>query len=655
MALTKKKSILAAGSFFVVMLLYILIPKYKIVEKLSDHQIDRSFSFGLPEGLYDRDITLELRTNIPFDTGLEIYYTTDGSMPDRTSNRYREPLVFTAQEGLKAVHLRAVVYQGEELAGGPYDGTWLLSTVPESLEDVLIVSIVSDEDGLFDPQRGILYPPKSYVTTDYEGGWDEVHAQNFAQKGAEWVRPARIKIFEGSGRLVIDQGCGLSISGNHGSIMHYPFSLNCKAGYSYDEDQNRYVYDFFGEREIRPKENFYYNSIAMKNSGNDYYWGDLRDDVKGTMLRNTVGLRMAEEIGLLASRQRIALVFLNGEFYNLVYLSANPNAKTISAKTGLKDDYIIFQKGGERQAFTYFKLKRLYHSFPGIEESRIFESWQTFERRVDMEELFRYYAFECIVGNGDWPHNNYELWRYIGNVQEGNSYSDGKYRHFVFDLDCMYDLQAWLEDPWVALFENPDGDNCLLVTLLQIDEYRCRFVNTVLDQLNSQTFSEAHILDIIEEENAKFSPWFTWIHGEEAEKGREENVALLKEKVLGRRAQVMAYLERYFQVRSPYFLQVLPAEHGILHVNSLYLENESYSGTYDAAYPVKIEYMDAEGDGYALAGWLINGEMTGVTKGTEEAAANTNPNTEGTELYIKKEMIQDGTVTVEPVLIRKKE
>ncbi len=86
--------------------------------------------------------------------------------------------------------------------------------------------------------------------------------------------------FEGSGRLVIDQGCGLSISGNHGSIMHYPFPLNCKAYYSYDEDQNRYVYDFFGEREIRPKENFYYNSIAMKNSGNDYYWGDLRDDVK---------------------------------------------------------------------------------------------------------------------------------------------------------------------------------------------------------------------------------------------------------------------------------------------------------------------------------------------------------------------------------------
>ncbi len=180
---------------------------------------------------------------------------------------------------------------------------------------------------------------------------------------------------------------------------------------------------------------------------------------------------------------------------------------------------------------------------------------------------------------------------------------------FVFDLDCMYDLQAWLEDPWVALFENPDGDNCLLVTLLQIDEYRCRFVNTVLDQLNSQTFSEAHILDIIEEENAKvFSPGLPGYMAKRPRRAGRKNVALLKEKVLGRRAQVMAYLERYFQVRSPYFLQVLPAEHGILHVNSLYLENESYSGTYDAAYPVKNRIYGRRRRRVCPAGWLINGE-----------------------------------------------
>lgn len=461
-----------------------------------------------------------------------------------------------------------------------------------------------------------------------------MHAQNFAQKGKEWVRPAQIKIFEGNGRLVVDQGCGLSVSGNHGSIMHYPFSLNCKADTAYDPDQNRFFYDFFGEQDLKRSENYYYDSISLKNSGNDYYWGELRDDVRGTMLRNTVGLRMAEEAGLLASEQRIALVFLNGEFYNVVYLLVNPNAKTLSVKTGLNDEYIVVDKEGERHAFSYFKLKKLYHCFPDIENSRIFESREKLERKVNMEELFRYYAFECIVGNADWPRNNYAMWRYIGNEREGNPYSDGKYRHWVFDLDCIYDLQAWLQDPWVALFEDPDGEDCLLITLLQIDDYRNQFVNTVLDQLNSETFSEEHILEIIEEENNKYAPWFRWVYGEEAEAGREQNVALLKENVLARRKQVMGYLETYFEADDPYTLRILPSSRmGTVHVNSLYLENESYTGTYDAGYPVKIEYIGAAGD--TIAYWLVNGEKA-----------------ETAELTITADMIKDGTVTVEPVVIR---
>ncbi len=166
------------------------------MEKLSDHQIDRSFSFGLPEGLYDRDITLELRTNIPFDTGLEIYYTTDGSMPDRTSNRYREPLVFTAQEGLKAVHLRAVVYQEKSWQAARMTVHRLLSTVPESLEDVLIVSIVSDEDGLFDPQRGSYIRPKAMSPPTMRAAGMRCMPRTLRKRGAEWVRPARIKILK---------------------------------------------------------------------------------------------------------------------------------------------------------------------------------------------------------------------------------------------------------------------------------------------------------------------------------------------------------------------------------------------------------------------------------------------------------------------------
>lgn len=632
----RKKVILLAGSFSMVLAICILLPRYRIVEKVSPQRLDRSFSFGLADGLYDEDITIQISTNVPLLKETEIYYTMDGSMPDRRSKRYEQPLTFRVEDGLKVIHLRASVYQGETLVGGPYDGTWLLTNVPESLQDMLIVSIIADKDDLFSPEYGILYPPKSYVSTSFEGGWDEVHAQNFAQKGEEWVRPAQIKIFEGNGRVVINQKCGLSVSGNHGAIMHYPFSLNCKADSSYDPDKNRFLYDFFGEQNLKQSENYYYDSISLKNSGNDYYWGELRDDVRGTMLRNTVGLRMADEAGLLASKQRLALVYLNGEFYNLAYLSTNPNEKTLSVKTGLNDEYIVVDKEGERYAFTYFKLKKLYHCFPDIENSHIFERREKFERKVNMEELFRYYAFECIVGNADWPRNNYAMWRYIGNENEGNPYSDGKFRHWVYDLDCIYNLEDWLDDPWVALFENPNGETCLLITLLQIEDYRNQFINTVLDQMNSETFSEEHILEIIEEENNRFAPWFQWVYGEEAELGRQENVALLKQNVLARREQVMRYLERYFQVNSPYELQMLPSDRmGVVHMNSLYLDNELYDGMYDSSYPVKIEYIGAAGD--MIDYWIVNGERV-----------------ETPELTITAGMIKDGMVTVEPVTMRKK-
>lgn len=545
----RKKSVLLMGAFAVLLFLFISIPRYKIVEKISADWIDRSFSFGLQEGIYSGDIRLYLDTNIPFaeKKGFEIYYTMDGSCPTTTSGKYEKPLILSG-EGFRVVPMQAVVYQNGEKVGGPYSSTYILTDAKESLNDMLIVSITAKEEDLFSEEKGILYPAESFVSTGVGERWNYFHAQNFAQEGDEWERTAHITIFEGTGAKVIDQNCGLSISGKHGSLLHYPFSLKCKADFAYEAEKNVFAYDFFDEDDGNSAKKHYYDSISFKNSGNDYYWGELREDIKGTMLRNTVGLRMAEEVGLLASRQRLALVFLNGEFYNLTFLTANPNRKAVEVKTGLDDDLIIMNKSEEKECFSYFEIKKLYHSFPDLAASDIFKRREAFERKVDVEALLRYYAFECLIGNDDWPHNNYALWRYEGNEIEGNPYSDGKLRHWVFDLDCMYDLQEWSNDPWDALFSGIDDRNCLLAILLQVDDYKNIFVNMVLELLNSETFAEEHILAVIDEENAKYAPWFLWLYGEDAEREREENVEQLKKNVLARRSQVAYSLKKYLDV-----------------------------------------------------------------------------------------------------------
>ena len=71
-------------------------------------------------------------------------------------------------------------------------------------------------------------------------------------------------------------------------------------------------------------------------------------------------------------------------------------------------------------------------------------------------------------------------------------------------------------------------------------------------------------------------------------------------------------------------------------MNSLYLVDELYTGTYDAAYPARMEYIGAAGD--TIDYWIVNGEKV-----------------ETQELMITADMIRDGVVTVEPVTMREKE
>lgn len=177
----RKKSVLLMGAFAVLLFLFISIPRYKIVEKISADWIDRSFSFGLQEGIYSGDIRLYLDTNIPFaeKKGFEIYYTMDGSCPTTTSEKYAKPLILSG-EGFQVVPMQAVVYQNGEKVGGPYSSTYILTDAKESLNDMLIVSITANEEDLFSEEKGILYPAESFVSTGVGERWNYFHAQNFA-------------------------------------------------------------------------------------------------------------------------------------------------------------------------------------------------------------------------------------------------------------------------------------------------------------------------------------------------------------------------------------------------------------------------------------------------------------------------------------------
>ncbi len=528
----------------------ILSPRWKIVTKTTGNVLDRSFSFGAPAGLYEEDLTLCLETNVLGLQDAEIRYTLDGTEPTANSILYNEPIVLEAPgTGLSAYPVKARVYQNGNEIGGTYERTFFLTSDASAFQDVLLVSITSDPDGLFSEERGILYPARTLGGTSAANmTWDEFMALNCCQTGPNWTRDGHVDIFEGSGKQVISQKCGLSVSGYYGSLTHYPFSLNLKADVSYEQGKNRFYYDFFGEKNSTSSNPYYYNKISLKNGGNDFNYMGVRDDVFGCMLRNIVCSELAEECGFTVSKERIAIVYLNGRFYNVAFVVAAVNEQSIAAMTGLPHREVDVQKLGEEPCMGALHLKSAYSSFPDFAASEIFWKRDRFDNTIDMKALMRYYAFECMIGNSDWPGHNYALWNYTGEPVSGNPYSTNKYRPFVFDLDCSYHLQSPNEENWDQLFDNPRKETSLLKTLLQVPDYRELFTNEWLDLLHSETFSEQHIFSKIDEKDALVAPWYHWMYGDEAEEVRQQNILFFKNYVHEHRKHVIEEIKEQFGI-----------------------------------------------------------------------------------------------------------
>ncbi len=521
-----------------------LTPRWKIVEKNTDGLLDRAFSFGVPAGLYEEDLTLYPETNVIGLQNAEIRYTLDGTEPTQDSLLCDGSIRLEAPEvGLTAFPVKAKVYQNGQELGGTYETTYFLSSDASVFKDVLLVSITSEPDGLFSPERGILYPAKTLGGMSSAGiTWDEFLAQNCCQTGPEWIREAHVDIFEGTGNQVISQNCGLSVSGFYGSLTHYPFSLNIKADVAYEQGKNRFYYDFFKEKNSTASNRYYYNKISLKNGGNDFNYMGARDDVFGCMLRNIVCSELAAECGLTVSPERVAIVYLNGQFYNVAFVVAAVNEQSIAAMTGLPHREVDVQKLGEEPCMGALHLKSAYSP------DEIFWKRDRFDATIDMKELMRYYAFECMIGNTDWPGHNYALWNYTGEPISGNPHSTNKYRPFLFDLDCSYHLQDPNTESWDQLFDDPRKEASLLNTLLLVDDYRNLFVNEWVSMYQSEIFSEQHIFSVIDEKDALVAPWFHWMYGDETEAVRQQNILYFKNYVHEHRQHIADEIAKRFGV-----------------------------------------------------------------------------------------------------------
>ena len=425
---------------------------------------DGDIIFSKESGFYDN--TFEVRLYAPTD---EVYYTLDGSDPDKNSIRYEKPI------RINDASLNANIYANRtdvtarfledellEVCGNKimkidyaipenlidkcniikavyYDKNGTRSAIEQKVyfvgfenkdgyDNVNIITITTDPSNLFDYDKGIYVLGRTFeeffVNTFPEYGlkayWNHWYA-NYNRRGREWERECNIQIFDTERRHVLSQNVGIRIQGG-GSRGFLPKSLNLYAREEYGKKSLEY--DFFGT-------GYYPKRITLSNGGDDCY----------TKIKDRLVSELAEDCNFSTMNYEPYAVFLNGEYWGFYYMTEKYDTNYVEEyygvdKGSLSEDIIIVKNGdlesGEEEDFNEYYLSMLDEIL-----SLNLEDDAQYERAcelMDINSFIDYFAVEGYIARcGDWPNDNFALWR--SKIVSEKPYEDGKWRWMLFDVN----------------------------------------------------------------------------------------------------------------------------------------------------------------------------------------------------------------------------
>ena len=605
---------------------YYYMKDYRSMDAVRAHVDGEMIMFSEESGFYDETITVSLTKNMEIPNSASIYYTLDGDNPTVEKSRYTGSIHLEKKKDLVVYPLKAVIYYGGEYSE-IYEKTYVLSDNVSNGYNINVVSITSDSNNLYDYETGILVPGKTY-DDNYAMNSEALYIPgNYNRREEEWVRCGHMTMFDLDGDLVIDQNIGLGVSGGTSASFEIK-SLKIYADEIYDKANDKLILDLKNKDHLYSGYSFVneYNSIRLRSGSQDMIFGNIRSAVISRLVQ-------LSGFDNCTSTNR-CIVYLNSEFYGIYDIQQNYSSSYLANRYNLDDsDSIEKIKGSEAETFLKAGISEYFKTDLNNPDNR-----ERLEKYVDMDNYLAYYAINVLCNNTDWPANNFEMWRYLGDNDSDNPYSDGRYRFLIYDTDVTFNTDStWdffegsQEDIFALLMEERyHGIGSSFSKVMSASYYRDQFVTLISDLMNT-TFSTDNILNIICEENSKIEGIRKIYFDKKDVIGAEFYVDQLKQAVLERPNEIRNDLFNYFGLDEKYDLN-LSTSKGIAAVwNHMKLfENKSYSNQYYKE--VELTLSPEVYPGYSFQYWLVNGEKV-----------------YDTTLKVTEEMLIDGEVNIKGV------
>lgn len=607
----KLLTLLCVVTFFVVFVVFYQ-EDTKDLETVLSHISGDTIRFSAQTGYYTDTLTVTLTPDFEIPASAKIYYTLNGDDPVAAGEEYHQSIILEAEDGqtrfypLKA----AICYAGQ--FGEVVQRTYVIGS-GDAKFSMPVVSITCANADLYDPETGIFSHPRS--------------------RGDEWVRDAYITMLDSTGDVLLDQAVGLAVSG--GTSANLPVKalkvLSVSGGVNFDAEQDRLELNLLCGNRTASSYAFVtrYNSIRFRAGSQDMPRGNIRSSVIS---------RLAEESNFdgCTMTHRCA-VYLNGAFYGVFDMQQNYSSSFLARRFGLPGaDSVAKWKGSEGSTFAAAGVADYFDLDLDDPENRVI-----LEQAVDMDNYLLYYAINILANNTDWPDNNFEIWKYVGEYDPDNPYSDGRIRFLIYDTDLVYYSEesadffdGSLADTLVSIMNGSGrGTSSNFPKVMQCAYYRNKFL-TIVSDLRNTAFAQEHIQEIVDEEWEKIRGEYLEQLGQEQVDSLLAHISLMKKGISQRPGEIGADFAEYFHAQDTYSVSI--CNEGAVSIS--WNQMELYQGeTYENAYYCGTDFtMDAAAyPGWEFCYWLVNGEPV-----------------YGSTLTLSDDLAKDGAVAVETVARR---
>ena len=540
-----------------------------------------NLEFSLESGFFNSTpLFLEINSA---DDSATIYFTTDGTEPNQLSFVYEEPILLFSTSVIRA-------------------RSFLEGWIPSEIESKTYIYGQDYSNEL----------PKIFITTDPNSFFDEdtgmyVHGTNYEQNfpyfgsnfWEDWERPIHFEIREpdGSGYAA---NAGVKIFGGWSrAFPQKSLSIFARSHLG----PSSFNYPLFPGSGINE-----YEAFVLRNSGNDW---------ESTMMRDGFITSIADNLNIDHQRYRPALLFLNGEFWGIQNIREKVNEHFIASNhsiepehidlldiQGINDENIVHGTNADYQILLNY-LDTQDINDPVVENA--LENW------IDIESYMSYQAFQIFVDNRDWPGNNIKFWR--------DHRVGGKWRWILYDTDfgfSIWDSYAYTFntlsfalDPYGPGWPNPPWSTFVFRKLMESNKFENIFINTYCDMLNTvfqPDFLTTH-LDSISEAIENVIPihrskWYNNGNWPNSTVNWENRLSVMETFGNNRRSYAINHLRNEFDLPNlaQLTINISPAESGTIDLNTLNINEQSWSGYYFPGVPVKVNAN--QNSGYIFSHWL---------------------------------------------------